>query len=143
MTKLKRHNEDLCDFPSERDAIFVSSLGGRGLCIWSSRLYLARVTLYTACYQSSEARPCRSRVMRKGLSYIRVADQASSSRASSVSRKLLGRVEGTIRRGVEDQLGRGGRGVHGVDEPLEEWGEVFGASDPNRFMTAYFQARPH
>jgi hypothetical protein len=50
MTKRERHNEDLCDFPSERDAIFVSSLGGRGLYIWSSRLYLAppSATLYTA-----------------------------------------------------------------------------------------------
>jgi hypothetical protein len=67
--------------------------------------------------------------------------------ASSISRKLLGRVEGTIRRGIEDQLARGGGGVHGITEPLEAWGEVFtfGASDTKfkRFMIAVFQARPH
>ena len=40
-----------------------------------------------------------------------------------------GRIEGTVWRCVEEELGRRGGGMDGIDESLEEWGEVFGASD--------------
>jgi hypothetical protein len=55
----------------------------------------------------------------------------SSSRRRPVNlRELpLRRVEGTVRRGVEEELGRGGGGMDGIDESFEERGEVFGPSD--------------